>query len=172
MSLVVPLGSLIWSIYYAGEYARASDSNIQIPEPCYGQFDMIYTFNSRSRATFESPVKVNLSHIRRPEAFLKYTCKHFLVIKHLGSIYHGSSSFSILKCPFKWNIYIPFHIVQTMEVWKEFVQWRWKKQISTIQDLLSWLHCLWYNLCINLKYIYTNNPVLIRKVEEMLGFSS
>ena len=43
-------------------------------EPCYGQFDMIYTFNSRWRAmeTFESPVKVNLSHIRRPGALLKY----------------------------------------------------------------------------------------------------
>ena len=132
MSLILPLGSLISSIYYAGEYARASDSNIQIHEPCYGQFDTIYTLNSRWRATFESPVKVNLSHIRRPDAFLKYTCKHFLVIKHLGSIYHGSSSFSTLKCPFKWNIYVPFHIVQTMEVWKEFVQWCWKKQQSTI----------------------------------------
>ena len=170
MSLILPLGSLIWSIYYAGEYARASDSNIQIHEPCYGQFDTIYNLNSRWRATFESPVKVNLSHIRRPDAFLKYTCKHFLVIKHLGSIYHGSSSFSTLKCPFKWNIYVPFHIVQTMEVWKEFVQWCWKKQQSRIWYLLSRLHYLWYNLCINLKYIYSHNPVLTGKVEEELRF--
>ena len=119
MSHVLPLGSLLWTIYYAMELARPLDSHIYLWEPCYGQFDTIYTLNSRWRATFESPVKVNLSHIRRPDAFLKYTCKHFLVIKHLGSIYHGSSSFSTLKCPFKWNIYVPFHIVQTMEVWKE-----------------------------------------------------
>ena len=170
MSLVLPLGSLLWSIYCAMELARPLDSHIYLWEPCYCQFDTIYTFNIRWRATFESPVKVNSSHIRRPDAFLKYTCKHFLVIKHLGSIYHGSSFFSTLKCPFKWNIYVPFLIVRTMEVWKEFVQWRWKKQISTIQDLLSWLHCLWYNLCINLKYIYSHNPVLIGKAEEKLRF--
>ena len=126
MSLVLPLGSLLWSIYYAEELARPLDSHTYLWEPCYGQFDTIYTLNSGWRATFESPVKVNLSHIRRHDAFLKYTWKYLPVIKHLGSIYNGSSSFSTLKCPFKWSIYVPFHIVQTMEVWKEFVQWCWK----------------------------------------------